>query len=169
MPEIDNMPGASAGSLQQISDFLPEFRKRSKQGERVQIALNGRAVIHLRPSGIDVDTPIHADDITPGLSNFAQESTGARSKVDYRNVESANAFDKRRRMRLNIPHVVPRAQRSHPTVEDLYGSRACAHLKSCEVAQNRTSFSIRRCQTGSLPNIRFLVFRKVLEDPPSIM
>ena len=54
--------------------FRLQFRKRGKQGHRIEISLNGGPIADLQPSRIDIDPPVHSQNVTARGVQFVKGS-----------------------------------------------------------------------------------------------
>src|SRR5581483_4608467 len=102
---------------------------------------DGGAIADVHLCLIDIDAPIDTKNVAARGMQFAEKAAGSRSEVNNRNRRAADAFDERARVRLNIPDVIFRAQRANPTVEDLNGASARAHLHAGKIPEYVDQFA----------------------------
>ena len=82
----------SIGSpLQYIVHAFLDDLPGSQQARRIEIALNTPLVANTRPGLVKLNTPIYADDVSPGLGHQLQQAGRAGAKVDR---WSASALDR---------------------------------------------------------------------------
>src|SRR5258708_6541897 len=72
VPEVEDVAGARAGALQQIGDVQLELRHRREQDSWIEVALDRRAVADVHPGLVDIDAPIHSENIPTGRMQLDQ-------------------------------------------------------------------------------------------------
>src|SRR5437016_1579778 len=81
---------------------------------------------HSRPGLIEMDAPVHPDDIAPRLSHLTKHRRGARAEMNHRHAFPPQPLKNQLDMRQYIFDIVADREAAHPTVEQL--NRLCAGL-----------------------------------------
>src|SRR5215472_10380791 len=128
MTEIHDVPGPGTSTAQQVGHFGSQLGQRSKQRDRIEVALYGRTVADIHPGLVNVDAPVYTDYVTARGVQLAKETARPCSKVDDRHTGGSNPFNQSPGVGLNVADIVLRTQGSYPAVEDLHRPSAATHL-----------------------------------------
>src|SRR5436190_148742 len=83
---------------------------------------------HSRPGFIEMDAPVHPDDIAARLSHLTKHRRGARAEMNHRHAFPLQPLKNQLDMRQYIFDIVADREATHPTVEQLNCLRAGSDL-----------------------------------------
>src|SRR5207245_4561761 len=122
--QVEDMAGPVADSAQDVLRGRPPCIERSEERCRVEIPRDALIVANPPPGRVDGDPPIDADDVPSSRREGFEEPPGPGAEMDARDPRLADLIEQAARERGNTRVVVPWAQCTGPTVEDLEGLSA---------------------------------------------
>src|SRR5947209_172825 len=122
--QVEDMAGTVSDSAQDVLRGGPPCIGRSKEGCRVEIPLDALIIANPPPCRVDRDPPIDADHVPSSRREGFEDPRGPGAERDARAPRLADFIEQAARERGHARVVVPRAQCTGPTVEDLEGLSA---------------------------------------------
>src|SRR6185437_14866938 len=126
VPEIEDMTIAHPDLVQDRTHLSLDLITRREEHDRIEVALHRVIVPDPPPALVDIDAPVHTDDIGAGRGEQIENAKGAGAEDDNRNAERPHRLDNPPEMRQHMCAIVARAEGTGPTIEEL--DRLCARL-----------------------------------------
>ncbi len=117
--QIENMARTAARLFEDRAHAVANLRDIGKQRYRVKVALHGDAGTETLPGLRQIDAPIEADYVAPGLAHQFEQIARHRAEVNHGN-RVPHRFDNAPGMRQYETAIVVGAETSHPAIEDLH-------------------------------------------------
>src|SRR5437588_1741063 len=135
--EVEDVAGAVRGLVENDSGASAYDVGRGEERDGVEVAHDDH-VAETRPSLVEADAPVEADNVAARLLHQLKKSGSARAEVYDGDAACDVPYDLAR-VRQNVFAVVVGAECADPGVEDLDGLRARFDL-SVEVARERAGY-----------------------------
>src|SRR5438309_14103 len=91
MAEVEDMPEPSVRARQHVVGGGEDAIEWTEQERRVEIALDGAIGADALPRDVERRSPVGADDVAAGITQIAQNRTGADAEMNRRHAEPAFA------------------------------------------------------------------------------
>src|SRR5216683_7306601 len=111
--QIENMARTAARLFEDRAHAVANLRDIGKQRYRVKVALHGDAGTETLPGLRQIDAPIEADYVAPGLAHQFEQIARHRAEVNHGN-RVTHRFDNASGMRQYETAIVVGAETSHP-------------------------------------------------------
>lgn len=118
--EVENVAGAVGGLVEDYFCLTLDFGPGAQEQNGVEVTLDGYVVAQAGPAGVEVGTPVEADDVAAGVALGFEQVAGVGAEVDRRHA-GLDAGEKGFHVGLNVGDVVAAGEVADPTVEELDG------------------------------------------------
>ncbi len=117
--EVEDVAGAAGGGGEDFGDAGVEDFLRGEEGDGVEVALDGDAVVEGAPGLVEGGAPVEAEDVAAGLAHEGEEGGGFDAEVDDGDAEGLDAADEFGGGGEAVVAVVGDGESAGPGVEDL--------------------------------------------------
>src|SRR5438552_4560482 len=119
--KIEHMAGAVSDTLQHIRRRRSPYVRWTEECRRIQVPLNSAVFADVPPGLIDRDSPVDADDVPSRGGKGFEESGRPRAEMDAWDSRLTDFTKETACERGHVRFIIPGAQGTGPTVEQLEG------------------------------------------------
>ncbi len=130
-------PGRPPGLVEDLVDAFADQLRPGKEGDGIEVALDGAAVVETAPCRVERNAPVEAEDVGSGLAHRGEQAGGVDSEVNYGHTHCLHFADEGLRGGQDEVAVVLDAQRARPAVKDLDGVGSGLDLLGGEITQDK--------------------------------
>ncbi len=121
VPKIEHMSVAARGTAQDVLDTTLDFMEGGVERDRIEVPLDGAIMPDHGPSLIEVNAPIHPDDISARFTHLPQDRGRTGAKMDHGHAFALQSGKNQLHMRFDVFRIITGRKTADPAIEELNG------------------------------------------------